>query len=347
MPKDFYPLLLLVPTGLILARFSRFFIKKVFTNLSKKFSQDIAKEIQDFSLSPFQILIFSFFLYNGISLSKISPAWTSLLSQALYLLLGYSFVLIGYGLLDLAGVYASRILVSSKSFLHAHVVSYVKRFLKVLLFILVVLLLLQNAGFNVTSLVASLGIGGLALALGAKETLSNLFGGITVIFDEPFSIGDWIACEKIEGTVENIGFRSTQIKTFYDSLVTVPNSVIANSVIDNLGKRKSRRSRFTLDITYDTPPEKIETFLDGIRKILHSNKFVRKDYYQVYFSSYASSSLQIFVNFFLTVEDWDSELQEKQNIFLEILKLSNTLGVSFAFPTQTLDIPRLPTRGEQ
>ena len=166
----------------------------------------------------------------------------------------------------------------------------------------------------------------MAVALAAKETLSNFFGGFTVIVDKPFRVGDWIVCNEVEGTVEDIGFRSTKVKTFYDSLLTIPNSVIADSIIDNLGKRKARRARMTLDITYDTPPEKVEAFVEGIKNIIQSNTFTRKDYYQCYFSAYGPHSLEILLNFFLKVTDWDTELLQKQNIFLEILRLAKRTG---------------------
>jgi len=201
---------------------------------------------------------------------------------------------------------------------------------------------LQNIGLNVNSLLASLGIGGLAFALAAKESLSHFFGGVSVILDKPFYVGDWIVCEGVEGVVTNIGFRSTKIKTFYDSVITVPNSHLANFTIDNLGKRTARRTRITLDLTYDTPPEKIEAFVEGLQNIIKSNPRTRKDYYQCYFSGFAAHSLQVFLNFFLKVSDWDEELLQKQNIFLEILRLAKKLEVDFAFPTQTLDMPHKP-----
>ena len=149
-------------------------------------------------------------------------------------------------------------------------------------------------GFNVTSLIASLGIGGIALAFGAKETLSNLFGGLNIIADQPFSVGDYISCKKIEGTVQDIGFRSTKIKTFYDSVVTIPNALISDSIIDNLGKRQYRRVRFTLDITYNTPGEKIESFVSSITDIIKQHPLTKKDSFQCYFDGYGESSFKDF-----------------------------------------------------
>jgi len=210
-----------------------------------------------------------------------------------------------------------------------------------LVFILGGLMIVQNLGYNVTSILAGLGIGGIAIALAAKDTLSNIFGSMVILFDRPFVVGDWIQFENVEGTVESIGFRSTQVKTFYDSVISVPNFTIANAQIDNMGKRKFRRTRFTLGITYSTPPEKIQSFIEGIKKTVQKHPKTKKDYYQVSFSGYADSSLKIFVNFFLQVANWNEELQFRQDIFLEILKLAQQLNVEFAFPSQSLYIEKI------
>jgi MscS family membrane protein len=155
-------------------------------------------------------------------------------------------------------------------------------------------------------------------------------------------VGDWIVVGKAEGTVEEIGFRSTKIRTFYNSLISVPNADLATKEVDNMGRREYRRVREVLGITYDTPPEKIEAFLEGIKNIIKSNEYTRKDYYHVVFSGYGGSSLNILLYFFLRVPDWSTELVEKQNVFIEILRLAKELNIDFAFPTQTLHIESSP-----
>ena len=214
----------------------------------------------------------------------------------------------------------------------------IKKVLNASIFIVGGLMIVQNMGYNITSLIAGLGVGGLAAALAAKDTLANVFGSIVILFDRPFVTGDWIQFDSYEGTVTRVGFRSTQIKTFYDSVVSVPNSILANAKIDNLGKRKARRSRFTLGLAYSTPPEKILSFVKGVENIIKNHSKTKKDYFQVSFSGYADSSLNVFVNFFLHVANWNEELLERQGIFIEILKLSKTINVDFAFPSRSLYI---------
>jgi MscS family membrane protein len=181
-----------------------------------------------------------------------------------------------------------------------------------------------------------MGIGGLAIALAAKDTVGNVFGSLAILFDRPFEIGDWVTIGDVDGTVEKVGIRSTRIRTFYNSLITVPNSVIINATIDNYGQRRFRRIRIFLGITYDTPPDKIEAFCEGIREVIRQHPYTRKDYYHVYLNNFSESSLDILLYCFQECPDWSTELRERQRLFLDILRLAKHLGVEFAFPTQTL-----------
>ncbi|MHC5108445.1 MAG: mechanosensitive ion channel family protein [Planctomycetota bacterium] len=187
-----------------------------------------------------------------------------------------------------------------------------------------------------SSVLGALGIGGVAIAFAAKDTLGNFFGSLTLLLDRPFGIGDWVVISGVEGTVEHVGFRSTRIRTFYNSRITVPNSALATSNVDNYGARKFRRASFNLALTYDTSAEKIEVFCEGIRELVRLHQYTRKDYYHVYFNKFDDSSLNILVYVFFTTPDWSTELREKHNFFLDILRLAKHVGVEFAFPTQTL-----------
>lgn len=346
-------ILLVIFSGLFLSRY----LSPVIKIFIKKFSQILPEKIRsgllNQSQTAYSLLILWLVCQIGFRLISVEEKWHFLLYSPLKVILAYSLLLLSWQFLDiLEGFIFSSLSAEQETqknqekntAITKHLLPYSKKVLKTLIAVIAVLILFQNFGFNVTSLLASLGIGGIAIALAAKETLSHFFGGFTVIVDKPFSVGDWIICNDTEGTVEDIGFRSTKVKTFYDSLLTIPNSVIANSIIDNLGKRKARRTRVNLDITYETPPEKIEAFVEGIKNIIQSNSHTRKDYYQCYFSGYGPYSLQIFLNFFLKVSDWDTELLQKQNIFLEILRLAQELELDFAFPTQTLDFPAFSTQ---
>ncbi|MCX4188655.1 mechanosensitive ion channel family protein, partial [Methylophaga sp. OBS4] len=161
-----------------------------------------------------------------------------------------------------------------------------------------------------------------------------------VLLDRPFSIGDWVVIGDVEGSVETVGFRSTRIRTFYNSLVTMPNSILTTTKIDNMGARRYRRMRTMLALTYDTPAEKIEAFCEGIRKVIQLHPYMRKDYYQVYFNEYGAASLDILVYVFWATPDWNTELRERHRFLLDVLRLARQLEVEFAYPTQTLYLKR-------
>jgi MscS family membrane protein len=189
------------------------------------------------------------------------------------------------------------------------------------------------------SIIAGMGIGGLAFAFAAKDTIANLFGSITVLLDKPFQIGDLINIGgNIEGVVEQVGIRSTRVRTLYDSLITVPNGTLTSSHIDNWGRRNSRRWKTTLGVQYDTSPQKLEAFCEGIRELIKKNEYIRQDNYRVFFNAFSASSLDILIYLFWKVPGWDEELIQKHKMSIEILELANEMGVSFAFPTQTVHL---------
>lgn len=208
--------------------------------------------------------------------------------------------------------------------------------LKVFVVVFGALIVLQGFGFNVMSLLAGLGLGGLALALAAQDTAANVFGSITIILDRPFQVGDWVKIGETEGTVEEIGFRSTRIRTFYQSLVSIPNSVMAKERIDNMGVRPFRRIRHTVGVTYDTPNLKMMQFMEQIRYYLTQHPQVKKDQITVNFNLLGDFSLQVLVQFFVSVKDGNEELEIQQEALLEIKNIGERMGVGFAFPTHTL-----------
>lgn len=191
---------------------------------------------------------------------------------------------------------------------------------------------------EIAPLLAGLGIGGLAMGLAAKDTLENFFGSVAVVLDRPFHVGDWIVVDDTEGIVEEVGFRSTRVRTFYNSLVTVPNATLVRTAVDNYGARRYRRWKTYIGVQYDTPPDRMLAFVEGIREFVRHHPYTRKDYFQVYLNDFADSSLNILLYVFFEVPDWPTELRERERLFVDIVRLADQLGVSFAFPTQTIHL---------
>ena len=245
-------------------------------------------------------------------------------------------------------------------------VSLIIAILKIVIFLIGLLLILVRFGIDISGILASLGIGGLAVALAAQSTLSNFFGLIKMIVDKSFSIGDWIQTDNIEGSVVKIGFISTKIRTFDNALITVPNSNLANSSIKNWNKRKiGRRIKLHIGVTYSAKQEDIKNAIKQIKEMLHNhpdiitsqkvdykeiNKFYRKeqrlisidDKYGiktnllVYLDSFNDSSIDILIYTFTKTIMWDRWLEVKEDVLLQIWTILENNNLEFAFPSQTL-----------
>ncbi|HHW38431.1 MAG TPA: mechanosensitive ion channel family protein [Bacillales bacterium] len=210
---------------------------------------------------------------------------------------------------------------------------------KTIRFIIVVIsftIILQEFDYNINSLVAGLGIGGAAVALAAKDALGNFFGGLIIITEKPFSIDDWIVTPTVEGTVEDITFRSTKIRTFAQALVTVPNATLANEAITNWSKMGKRRITFQLGVAYDTPKEKLENTINKIEDMLNNHPGIHSDTIFVTLDNYNVNSLDIFLYFFTKTTVWAEYLQIRQDINFKIMEVLEAEGVQVALPTRTL-----------
>ncbi len=207
--------------------------------------------------------------------------------------------------------------------------------------VLAIVFLIRGAdemGFPAYSVLAGLGVGGLAVALAARDSLANLLGSLLIMFEKPFRIGHYIRLGGSEGTVEAVGFRSTRIRTQDNSLISIPNNAVVNTTVENLSLRAMRRQRFFVQVTYNTPREKVEALVAGIRHLILDHSLTNKTNFQVRFNNFSESSLDILVMFYLDVQDYSVELREREAILLRIMDLMNEIGVEFAFPTRTLQI---------
>jgi MscS family membrane protein len=198
------------------------------------------------------------------------------------------------------------------------------------------IMIVQNLGYSVGSLLAGLGVGGLAIALAAQETVSNLFGTLVMFTDKPFKVGDWIQFKEVDGDVESIGLRSTRVRTWAKSLKIIPNKMLTSEIIENWSVMPKRRVRMTIGLTYDSPPEKIEELVERIYDILKSDNDINQEYMIVSFSDFGASHLEIFIYYFTVSIAWADYMHARQRVNLEIMKLVQKLGLSFAFPSQTV-----------
>ncbi len=216
-----------------------------------------------------------------------------------------------------------------------------KFLIKALRFIIIAIAIVtvfQEWGYNISGFLASLGLVGMAFALAAKDTAANLFGSLVIFTDRPFKVGDWVKTPDVEGTIEEIGIRSTRIRTFAQALVTVPNAILANSAILNWSQMGKRRIKLNLGLTYSTTKEQIVNIVDEIRDMLNNHPDIHKDLIMVHFNEYNNSSLDIFCYFFTTTTVWAEYLQVREDIHLKIMDIVEKNGASFAFPSRSIYI---------
>ena len=303
-------------------------------------------EVAQRAATPIGTLAMTVFLWWAFPLLRFSVRVNQITMVALRVVAAAAAVMVVYRLVDFGADIFARRAEKTETKLDDQVVPMVRKTLKVFVVVVGVIFVLQNLDVDVGSLLAGVSLGGLAFTLAARDTVANLFGSISIFADQPFQVGDWVVIDGHEGIVEEVGMRSTRIRTFYDSVIAIPNSVVANAAVDNYGKRRYRRCMVTLGLTYDTSPDQMQAFVEGTRAILRANPKVRKESYEVCFRDFGDSALEVLLFFFFVCDSWSEELKQRQNVFLEILRLAEAIGVSFAFPTQTVHVETRATERE-
>lgn len=337
--------------GILILAFLSAFIHRIFTFLVEKIFLQILLRAGYEKLAgryllpvarPVSLFIVAVILVIFVPALQLPPDISQYVIVALKIMLPLFGTIVFYRLVDIISMYLQNLALKTKSTLDDQLVPLLRKTLKTFVVAIGTLFILSNLNIDIIPLLTGLSIGGLAFALAAQDTIKNFFGSLMIFIDKPFQIGDWITSGTIDGTVEEVGFRSSRIRTFRNSLMYVPNGKMADSTIDNHGLRQYRRFYTQIAVTYDTPPQLIETFVEGLKKIVENHPNTRKDYYNIYFNDMASFSLNIMFYIFFQVPDWPAELKARHEILLEILKLADKLGVNFAFPTQTLHMENFP-----
>ena len=326
-----------------------FIIKSIFLYIvDKKISILIKKtkpELYDLILNAIKSPLGYLILLHGFYLAIISLQLPEKIGQfeiasivkPIYLLL-ISFIMLYFifKIIDILAYYLHKEAKKTDSSLNYQLVPLLVKSLRILVATVGILFILQNFGYNVTSLIAGLGIGGLAFALAAQNTVSNLFGSITIFSDKPFQLGDWIQVGDIEGIVEDVGFRTTRVRRFDQALVTVPNSLFINTGVVNYSAMKKRRISFNIGVTYGTSANKINEVVAGIKRIIEEDEEFDHSFYMVRFNDFGTYSLNIFIYCFSSTTDWAESLRVREEFNLKIMQLLEDLGVEIAVPSQTI-----------
>lgn len=202
--------------------------------------------------------------------------------------------------------------------------------------ILAVTVSAEQFGIDISSVVAGLGIAGLAIALAAQDTLANIISGITLIIDKPFDVDDLIRTGDVEGVVEGIGFRSTRVRQLTKESVSIPNSLIANSSVINYTQREQRRVKMIIGVTYNASLIKIKNIIFEVEESIKNNEWVNVESVMVHFEGFGHFSKDIRISFDIMSPEWADYLKYKQEICFEIIEIFEKNGVQFAFPSQSI-----------
>jgi MscS family membrane protein len=315
----------------LLDLFTRVWLKRV-TQRTPSRTDDLLLQLTN---GPVKIIAFVLLLHVGLSVFDWPPLISRWLSNILKVIVAVSVTYALLKIIDIAiETWRQRHAAVTDSTFDKQLTPIIRKSLQALIVAVAALVTLDNIGVNITTLVASLSIGGLALGLAAQDTIANLFGAVAILIDKPFKVGDRIQLDTVDGTVEAIGLRSTRIRNLDGFLVTVPNKTMGNATVTNVSARPNIRTLMNLGVTYNTPPDQIKRATEILGEVLRGHPGTKDAW--IGFNRYESFSLNLFVVHWWNSTDFKAYLAGMQEMNLEIKRRFDAEGISFAFPTQTV-----------
>ncbi len=343
--------LLVVMAAMATGRIVQFAINSYAKRLAKKKGEAPLTLLLKALANPIYVAVFAVGIFfakfplffddeNGIR-TTISTGWTTIARVTLAIAAAYGL----YRLVDVIEYYLNRLVGKTETKLDDMLVPIVRKALRITIAIIAVLLISENllGAERVKSLLFSAGIGGIAVALAAKDTIANFFGSITIFTDRPFQMGELVKIGDHLGPVEEVGFRSTRIRTLQGHLVTIPNSVITNSCVENISRRPFIRRTSNITITYDSGHTKAKKAVEIIKEVLAEVPQLNTDperLPRVYFSDFNDWSLNIYMSYWVKPADYWLYQQVNEQVNFEIVKRFEAEQIEFAFPTQTLYVKK-------
>ncbi len=285
---------------------------------------------------PISLLMIVLLLRPVVPMFQFDVKLSSVLMTILNAMIPLFLTIIGVRGADMLGKIMEMLSTKPNSKFDDHLVPVLKNSIKIMITGLGGIYLLESLHISITPLLAGVSIGGLALALAAQDTVKNFFGSVMIFTDQPFKVGDWIVFEGKEGSVEQVGIRSTRIRTFYDSVITIPNGKLADLTIDNMGRRNMRRFKMDLRIPFGTGTAAINEFAAKLREMVMSHPDTKKDNFQVNVSNMTDDSVIMLFNVYFAIDNWDAELRARQELIGSILKIADEMNIKFALPQRDI-----------
>lgn len=311
-------------------------IYKLASIITKKTKNKVDDYILDEFRKPIKSLVIAIGLYTALIYLPFKDSTEFIITRLFRVSI---IIIITWALYNIAGTYewiydklGDKLNIRSQKILKP----FITRIIRMIIISLSIAIIMDQFGYNISALIAGLGIGGIAVAMAAKDSLANVFGGISILMDKPFDIGDWVVFSDVEGIVENINFRSTKIRTFEKALITVPNAKVSEEAIANYSRRGIRRVRFYLGLTYSTSSYKIERVVDNIKYMLIQHPDVDEDIIMTNFEIFNDSSLDILIQYFARAVEYDEYLDIKQDINFKIMEILEEEKVEVAFPSTSI-----------
>lgn len=326
--------------GFLFKKFiSKYLSALIFKFLGKK-KKIVGKEkFDDLLIRPLGFLVMLSIIYLGSNFLTSPEEWLSQIStlkKGFSLIYVISIFWVILRVIDYVGLILFKKAEETENKMDDQLIPFIIDLAKILSIIFAVFIILGNVfELNITALITGLGIGGIAIAMASKESLENLLGSFTIFFDRPFTVGDIVTVGEVTGTVEKVGFRSTRIKTFDKSIVSVPNKKMIEAELDNLGLRPVRRVRFHLGLTYDTSIEQIKNIVAEIQEMIDAHQKTDQEG-RVRFQEFGASSLDILIVYYVDSPNWDDLLDVKQDVNYKIMEIVKKHNSDFAFPSTTV-----------
>lgn len=289
---------------------------------------------------PLPVLVWSIGLYFALMALPLPSQYSAILAPWFDKLLNINLIaMLAWGLVgasDIGPLMVQRVQGGLSIEMDPTVTNFINRLLKGVVITFAVLMVLEEVGVPVASLIASLGVVSLTLGLAAKDYATNFMGGVMVLFEKPFAIGDWIKTTVGEGEVEDIAFRSTRIRTLENAQLVIPNSVVVNEALTNYSRINKRLAKFTLGVTYSATRAQLEALMESIRAMLTAREDIWEDSVRVQFTGFGDSSLNILVQYYAKTGALADFLKIQEEVNLDLMGLMEQAGCEFAFPSMSI-----------
>ena len=287
-------------------------------------------------VKPAAFLVVVLGVYAAVRIHPLSPGTGEWVRKVFLFFMTVNVLWLLMRAVDAVAEQMSSVADGTDSRMDDQLIPILRKLAKFILVAIGIVFYMQSNGYPVSGILAGMGIGGLAMALAAQDSIAGIFASVVIFLDKPFMVEDFVEVNGIVGTVEEIGIRSTRIRTVEKTLVTLPNKEIMDSNINNYSKRPMRRTATTVGVTYDTTPEKMRSLLDALRKMLAEDDMVDAESVYVNFAGFGDSSLDVELKYFISSADYREWLDNRERINLRIMDIVYGLGLDFAFPSTTV-----------